>query len=566
ITIEDTNRSGTAIKSRWNALSLFKIDAPPGIEVDLDLDYYADRGVGIGVSSDWNTPKHRGGLFSYLLFDDNGTDITASGQRITRDGESRGIFALNDIWEFTNAWTLVTEFSYISDEAFVPALFDNIGRTTEDFRNRLQFERLADSSYFALELSTTINDFIVPEHLLQSPGYRVDKLPEARFVSLGKDLLADYKPGLLMYSFEARAGMLRLAFSEVAASSYGFTTDTLANDAFGTTASESLGDKFRALGLDESTVARLDTRHELSSRFDLGPIAVVPFAVARLSAYDSSFDAFSPRQDDDVRLWGGGGVTLSTSVTKINNDAESRFFDVHRLRHIIEPSITIWGADSNFDAGDLPIFDDDVEGLLTGNSFRAAIDQTWQTKRGGVGRWRDVDVLKVRTEYVTTSGRAGKSEIPQYFSSRPELSNPGDYLGMSTVWKPTEVLAFAGEIIYDLDTDRTARASIGAIIEHRPGFTTTVEYREVSALDATFAAMSARYRLTDKYAINTRLNYNFRLDDFQTFNAQILRRFQIGTLGATIRFDNIRGETSFGFVFRPAGAGGDLAVDSNWGG
>lgn len=566
ISVEDTNRSGTAIKTRWNALSLFRIEAPPGVEVDLNLDYYADRGFGLGVESEWLTSEHRGGLFSYLLFDDNGTDITAPGRRIQRDGETRGIFALNDIWEFTNAWTLITEMSYISDEAFVPALFDRRGRTTEDFRNRIQLERLSDDSYFALELSTTLNDFIVPEHLLQSPGYQVNKLPEARFVSLSKDLLPEYEPGLLTYSFEARAGVLRLAFSEVDARAYGFNTSTLADDAFGTTTTTSLGDKFRAMGLDESTVTRLDTRHELTAQFDLGPVRVVPFAAGRITAYDSSFDAFSPTQDDELRTWGGAGVTLSTTISKINDNAESRFFDIHRLRHIIEPSITIWGGDSNFETSDVPIFDDDVEGLLTGTSFRAAVDQTWQTKRGGIGRWRDVDVLKVRTEYVTTSDRAGKSEIPEYFSSRPELSNPGDYVGTSAIWQPTEVLAFAGEIVYDLDTDRTSRASIGAIIQHRPGFTSSIEYREIEALDATFASMAARYRITDKYAISTNLNYNFRLDDFQNFNAQILRRFQIGTLGATVRFDNIRGETSFGFVFRPAGSGGDLPIYNTWGG
>jgi len=565
-TVEDTNRSGTAIKTRWNALSLLKIDAPPGVQVDLDLDYYADRGFGTGIRSSWKTAEHRGGIFSYLLIGDNGTDITPSGRSLTRDGENRGIFALHDVWEFTKAWTLVTELSYISDEAFVSALFDQRGRTTEDFRNRLQLERLTDDSYFAFELSAVFNDFIAPEHLLQSPGYQVSKLPEARFVSLGKDLLPDYEPGLLTYSFEARAGLMRLAFSEVNARNYGMTSNSLADDAFGTTASTSLGDKFRAMGLDESTVARVDTRHELTARFDLGPIRIVPFAVGRLTAYDNSFDAYSPNQQDNTRFWGSGGVTLSTTISKVNNNAESRFFDIHRLRHIVEPSITIWGADSNYDSGDVPIFDDDVEGLITGTSMRAVLDQTWQTKRGGVGRWRDVDVLKIRTEYVNTSDRAGKRTIPEYFSSRPELSNPGDYVGASAIWKPTEVLGFAGEIIYDLDVDQTARASIGAVIEHRPGLMTTVEYREVQSLDATFATLAARYRLTDKYALRTSMNYNFRLDDFQTFSTQFLRRFQIGSLGATIRYDNIRGQTSFGFVFRPAGSSRDIPIDSSWGG
>lgn len=566
VRIGDSNRSGFALRTRWNALSLLKIDAPPGVDVDLDLDFYSERGIALGVESTWNTEKHKGGLFSYLLPDDSGTDIAATGRRLGRDGETRGMFAFHDLWRVTNQWTLISEFSYISDEAFVPAFFDELARTQEAFRNRLVLERLSDDAQFSIEMSTTTNDFIVPEHQLQTPGYSVYKTPEAKFVTLGRDLLPDIKPGLLTYSFEARAGVMRLAFSEVDAREYGFVTDSLADDAFGTTATQSLGDVFRASGLDEGAVTRLDTRHELSSRLDLGPIRVNPFIVGRATAYDDDFAAYSPSQTDEVRYWGAAGVTLSTTISKVDDTVESRLLDLHRIRHIIEPSITIWGSDSNFDRGDVPIYDDDVEDLLVGSAFRAAIDQTWQTKRGGVGRWRDVDLVKLRTEYVHTDDNQGNDPIPEYFSSRPELSNSGEIFGASMVIQPTDAFAIAGEWIYDLDTDRTARSSVGVILENRPGFTTTIEYREVEPIDGTFLTLGAGYRMSDKYAIYLNGNYNFRLDDFQTFNTQILRRFQVGSLGATIQYDNIRGETSIGFIFRPLGASNDLPIDQSWGG
>ncbi len=566
VRIGDSNRSGFALRTRWNALSLLKIDAPPGVDVDLDLDFYSERGIALGVESTWNTERHKGGLFSYLLPDDSGTDITATGRRLGRDGETRGMFAFHDLWRVTNQWTLISEFSYISDEAFVPAFFDELARTQEAFRNRLVLERLSDDAQFSIEMSTTTNDFIVPEHQLQSPGYSVYKTPEARFVTLGRDLLPDIKPGLLTYSFEARAGVMRLAFSEVDAQEYGFVTNSLADDAFGTTATQSLGDIFRASGLDEGAVTRLDTRHELSSRLDLGPIRINPFIVGRATAYDDDFASYSPSQTDEVRYWGAAGVTFSTTISKVDDSVESRLLDLHRIRHIIEPSITIWGSDSNFDRGDVPIYDDDVEDLLVGSAFRAAIDQTWQTKRGGVGRWRDVDLVKLRTEYVHADDNQGNDPIPEYFSSRPELSNAGEIFGASMVIQPTDAFAIAGEWIYDLDTNRTARSSVGMILENRPGFTTTIEYREVEPIDGTFLTLGAGYRMSDKYAIYLNGNYNFRLDDFQTFNTQILRRFQVGSLGATIQYDNIRGETSIGFIFRPLGASNDLPIDQSWGG
>jgi hypothetical protein len=51
-------------------------------------------------------------------------------------------------------------------------------------------------------------------------------------------------------------------------------------------------------------------------------------------------------------------------------------------------------------------------------------------------------------------------------------------------------------------------------------------------------------------------NYNFDRGDFQNFNARIDRKFQVGTLGISVNYDNIRSETSIGFVFRPYGTSG----------
>jgi hypothetical protein len=564
IRIENSNRNGLGVRTEWNLAALLGKDWP-GAEIGLLLDYYADRGVALGLDGDWNTGKHRGGLFAYLLPDDRGEDLLARGTRIDRDGETRGIFQGQDLWNFREHWTLVTELSYISDEAFVQALFPQMAKTTEDFRNRLILERLGEQTHFALEASAAQGDFITAEHLLQTPGYRVERLPEARLVWAMRDVFEETAPGLLAYGFEARAGSLSMRFSDASAASYGFDTASLADDAFGTLPGESIGDVLRAAGLDEDSVTRLDTRHELVGTLGLGPVRITPFLVGRITAYDTDFEDFSPQEDDQARLWGAAGVTFSTVLQKIDNDAESRALDVHRVRHIVEPSLTLWTADTNITRDELPVFDDDVEDLLAGSMVRAAVDQTWQTKRGGLGRWRDVDLLKLRTEYVWSSDRIGDSAIPRWYTARPELSNPGEYLGASAVWQPTEVLAVAGETVYDLEDSHFARSSGGFLIEHRPGFQTSFELRRIEDIDATYGAMSAIYRLTDKYAVNTGVTYNFDLKDFQTFTTLIQRRFQSGTLGLTINYDNIRGETSLGILFRPAGDGG-LNLDPTFGG
>jgi len=565
VQIGDSNRTGLAIRTRWNLFSLLSIEPPPGMRADLQLDYYGERGPAIGLNSTWSNGSHTGSLFSYLMPDDNGTDITARGRRIERDGETRGVLLAKDLWRVSDVWTVASRLNYISDEVFIPAFYDQIGRTRRDFDTSVQLERKEDTNYLAFEVKSHLNDFIAAEHLLQSPGYVVDKIPEARFVSMLSDPLSETYPGIFTYQFEARAGVMRLGFSEVQARELGYTTASLADAAFGTLPTESLGDVFRGMGLDESPVTRLDTRHELIADIKAGQLNITPFLVGRVTSYDNDYAAFSPSQTDELRTWGGGGVTLSTSIQKVDNNAESVFFDVHRIRHIIEPSLTVWYADSNYDVGDTPVFDDDVENLIHGTMIRAAIDQTWQTKRGGAGRWRDADLLKIRTEYIWSDDEAGTSVIPEFYPSRPELSNPGEYVGVSAIWQPTEVLGIAGEMVYNLDTDATARASIGAIVQHRPGFLTSVEYREIDAIEARYASVTARYTLTDKYSLRSIATYNFARKDFQSFNTEVLRRFQIGTLGVRISYNNIRSETSFGFVFRPVGTDGGMELDDEFG-
>jgi len=568
VQIGDTNRTGLSIRTRWDAFSLFGVDPIPNVKASVQLDYYGERGYAFGLSSSWNTPQHQGNLYSYLLPNDNGTDVTTAGRDIERTGEVRGRISFDDIWTLDQYWTIVTKANYISDEAFVPAFERRTGREEVDFDSLLRLERTGDRSQFAVEFSGNPNDFFAAEHLLQSPGYAVDKYPEASFVSVANDLLAETFPGIFQYQYEASIGAMRLRFSEVTAAEYGFDLASLSNAAFGTVPGVSLADTQRALGLNEDTIARFDTRHEITARFDAGPIAINPFVVGRITAYDTSFDTFSPSQTDDIRYWGAAGMTLSTTLTKVNDDASSDFFDIHRVRHIVEPSVTFWQADSGFAIGDTPVFDDDVESLIRGTMIRAAVDQTWTTKRGGAGRWRDADILKLNTEYVWSSDRAGTSIIPNYYAARPELSNPGTYLGSDIIFSPTDVLAFSGSLVFDLDQDQAARTSAGVLVEHRPGMTSSLEYRDIRALDATFLTARTRYILTEKYTIATSANYNFDQGDFQNFFARIERQFQIGTLGISLNYNNIRAETSIGIVFRPfgtsgagLGAGGDLLRD-----
>src|SRR5690606_26447959 len=162
-------------------------------------------------------------------------------------------------------------------------------------------------------------------------------------------------------------------------------------------------------------------REEISSQLASGPVNITPFAVGRLTAYDDEFDQFSPSEDDSTRVFGALGLRLATGMQRVDNNVDSRLLDLHRMRHLVEPSVTLWTAHTNVDQQDLPVYDEQVESLADGSAIRFGLDQTFQTQRGGPGRRRTVDWLSVDGELVVSDDDAEQeSPIGRWIEGRPE--------------------------------------------------------------------------------------------------------------------------------------------------
>ncbi len=552
--MSDSNRRGFGVQSTWNAYALLGIEPPPGVNADLQADWFEDSGLGLGLAVDWDRPRANGSFNGYLLPDDAGKDIAQNGTDVSREGETRGYVHAQHMQRLGDDWVLRAEGGYVSDPLFLDSYFPRIARDGPEITNRLHLSRTQENTQLSFEAKAQANDFIAPQWLLQSPGYFVDKLPEVGYVAVANDVFAETAPGLLTHTWEASLSLMRMRFSEVDASEYGFRGMTSADRAFGTLPTESLGDALRATGLNEDFVTRFDTRHELSAQLKAGPVNVTPFAVGRFTAYDSEFEDFSPSESDQARLWGSAGLKLSTQLTRVNNSVRSGLFDLNRIRHIVEPSVTVWHSGTNIDRVDLPVFDDDVESIAEGSAVRVGVDQTWQTKRGGPGRWRSVDVLRLNAEYVWAADDVDReSPIGRYYDARPELSNFGEFLRLGGVWQASEVVALAGDINYDIERRDFNRWSGGVLVQHTPTFRTSAELRSIDSQGATYGFLAAEYQFTKKYRARGRLVYNFEEQDFQAVVGNVYREFPNGSLGLEVRYDNIRGETSIGFVFRPTG-------------
>ncbi len=552
---ESSSGSGTAIKTAWDYFGVTGVRQPEGVDLNILADLYFDRGPAVGAEGDWQSDDAKGRILAYTLPTDFGRDSLSSGAKKGFDHEFRGIVLAEHLVELNEFWSLQLEGGTISDETFVDAFFREYGVSGREFTNAAFLRRQDDNAVFSFLVKGEHIDFTPNQYLLQSLGYNNDKLPELRYTRLADDIFAGNSPGWLTYSSDYRASRMQLNFTEPTASELGFDTLGRSMAAFGLAPNESIADRLRAQGLHESEVMRFDTRHEFVGTFDLAPFKVNPFVVGRFTAYDETFEEFSgDSEQDSYRTWYSAGLRVSTQITRIDDSVESDMFDLHRTRHIIEPNVTVWYAGANLSQSDIPVYDDEVESLATGAAVRAGITQTWQTQRGGPGRWRSVDFLTLRTDYISSSADADReSPIGRFFDYRPEYSLLGEFGLIETTWQLTDAVALAASTIYDFDDSQPARTTAGGLVQHSPEFASFAEVRYINALDTTYLDFGVSYALTRRYAIALGATYDTDEEDFQRVNTTIRRRGPEVTLGVSLSYDNIADETGIGVVFEPQG-------------
>lgn len=555
--VENRSGSGGAILSTLNLYPLLGLQRPVNFSVDLLADFYFERGPGLGVEAAWADGNQRGEVFAYTVPFDRGTDILKSGARVDRDNEFRGVLLGEQRWRLDESWTLLAELALLSDPAVIDAFFEREGETRREFTNRLAARRLRDNTYFSADLSGRFEDFIANEYLLQSRGYSVSRTPELTYIRHADDVLGHRAPGALTWFSEYRAGRLEMNFDEVQAREHGFTTNTLAQRALGINAADRIGDALRSAGLTEDGVYRLDTRHELAGQFFLGPITLNPFVTGRITFHDRDFSAFSGEEQDNVRVWGAVGLRASTTFQRVYENADSSLLDIHQLRHVVEPNLTAWLADTNVDRENLPSYDPDVESILDGGLVRFGVTQHFQTRRGAPGRWHTANLLTLSTDVMFASDDAGeRSPIGRFFDFRPEYANPGDYAIADAVVRLTDATSLTGSAVYDLDEGELAASSVGVLLRQWPTFSAAVDLRYLHPQDSTYLTAGLTHQLTDKYSLSTGANFDTDRGEFQTVGILVQRRFSSMILGVGVSTNEITGDTGLSIVIRPHGTRG----------
>jgi len=536
IRFNSQSSDGLGIETEWDLYTLLGIERPPGTDLVLRADGYTKRGGGAGVEFSYELDDMYGVVDLYGMFD-SGEDRTSTGQRVEQDDEFRGVALAEHTMRLSPSWWLQAQGAWISDPSYITTWRE------EDFADRREYEtslylKYQDGNHALTALAkTSLNDFISNSYLLASQQFVVEKMPEVGYHRYGDSLFGDR----VTYSSRSSVSRMRMLFEESTPAELG-----VPGSAFGLGPMVPVNTPLYVSGLRENAVLRLDSRHELQMPMNVGALRVVPFVVGRFTAYDPEFDEFSD-DTDSFRVFGSAGVRISTTIQNVNNRAQSRLFDVHRIRHIIEPAVTAWTSYTSVEESDIPVYDLDVEGVGSTEAVEFSLRNTWQTQRGGPGMWRSVDFLVFEPALVLTgTDDRTKSPVPQFFEYWPEYSQFGNHAKGSASWLISDSLTLGGTVIYDLDTELFARSSVGLEMRHSPDLTTYIEYRALDWSDTELLEAGVNYRMTRQYRFIFIPQWDFRAEEFRALTLRVIRSFPDFDLLFSMSHDSIRDETSFG--------------------
>jgi hypothetical protein len=575
---------GGEIETTWDLYGLLALAPPRGVDATLIVDAFTERGPGLGVElslSGLGNTSGSGELRMYGLYDFGGTDRTAGGVSVEVEDAMRGEVLGEYRANLSVDLMLETQLAYISDETWVSAWRDDQFRRRREYETSVFLDWSPDNTSLSVLAKTELNDFLSNSWLLASRPYFVEKLPELAYARVGDDLW-----NVASITSETSLSRMALRVTSGSPASLGVRRQTFA----AMSNAVEVEDLYANVGYNDNQVLRFHTRHELAFPILGDGWNVTPYAFTRFTGYlHGDFESYRTQQgiDPDLsnnRAMAGGGIRSSARFVRVHNDIQSNLFDLHRVRHIVEPNATLFYGWDSHPNGAFPIYDQGIEGATGGTAAQLGLTQTLQTQRGGAGNWRSVDVLKVdvgvvlsdatdafqRTDALNPTLGPGaydawawvQSPYPQFYRYRPELSQWGTHGYTSVSWALSNTFTIASTGLWSWD-DRTVidmtsgspvertisgllRGSIAVEMTHTPDASTYLEYRYLGASDDEILQGGLLYRVGRRYRLSLSPQWDLRRDEFRAFNSSIRRTFPDFDLSLRLGYDLIRDETRIG--------------------
>lgn len=509
---------GTTAKTRWHLFTLLGLDEPEGMDGTLHLNYYGDRGPAAGIDLDYERDTYLGLVRSFWIHDTGEDQLGGIRGDVKPPYRNRGRFLLRHKHFLPDDWELNLELSYLSDVNFLEEYFRSEFDEGKEQETLIYLKKaFGENTVFSILAKWRLNDFQT----------QVEQLPEAVLDVLGKPLF----DGRLTWYSENRVGSSRY---RVRHDVPGWLIDATRYDNTG-------------------AVARGDSRQEVEMPLTVGPVKLVPFGVIRGTAWDHA----PFRRGGTERIYGAYGVRASMYQWRVYDDVESRLFDLHRLRHIMKEDATLWASHANRHPGELTAFDRAVEGFEEIDGVSFGWRNRFQTKRGGPGNWRTVDWLTLDLEFGFFSD--GKSvdlrnrTRGRTFSYRPEYSIANNFASLASIWRISDTTALLYDTIIDIDDGAVGSSGLGLHVDRDPRTSWFVGHRYIRESDSNLLAFGGNYRLSSKYTVSFREEFDLEQGRSADLAFTIVRRMPRWFLAVTLEFDETENVDSVSLAIWPQG-------------
>jgi hypothetical protein len=549
----NSSRYGFAVTSDWGLFETLGDVPPKDMDIDYRIDYFSERGVGGGFNGNYKggfitdsaDPWDFQGDFKSYIMSDKGID-QLGGLRtdVTPPTELRGRFLWEHEQYLPDDWQVQFRIGYVSDPTYLEEYYQPEFDNSLPYDAEFYIKRQQDTEVLSFLANTDTTDFITNADR-QQEQFDVARLPEIEYQRIGDSFLGD---NLTLYS-DTSAAALKFDRSNFSLEQQGFypgLSPGLPSDGF--------------TGTTGDIVYRGDTRDEVDWPIAIGPFKAVPYVMGEVTAYSDT-----PEQDEQTRVYGGVGARLTTTFWGVYDDIDSDLFDIHRIRHVIQPEVNIFTSGTTVDESQVFIFDPNVDAISDITAAQFALHQHWETMRGGPGRWQSVDILDVNVE-----GDFYPHSLPQnlltptsfrglFFPSEPQTSVPRQAINADATWHIGDDTALISDIQWNLDTRETAIAEAGLAINRGSRLSYYIGDAYIQQLESQVVSFNANYNISSRYAITLNQAFDFGAARAAVTYLTVTRRFDAFAFSVSVYRDDINKISGFNVNLIPAGQPGFTA-------
>ncbi len=510
-----SSRLGYQFESAWHLFNLLGIQPPEGVDASLLLDYYSERGPAVGIDVDYEREKYYGLLRSYFVYD-QGEDRLGPYRRQFEEPstQTRGRVLWRHRHYLPYGWEATIEAAYASDDFYLEEWEKEEWFEGKEQETVLYLKHAKGNQAITLLANWRILDFLT----------QTEHLPEATYRRIGDTFL---DPVVLYH--ESRVGMVRYLPDDRHAIQYW---------------------KFNNRSRTDLTF-RADARQEAELPLKLGALNVVPFTSLRGTYWDGQ-----PLEEGTFwRGLGVYGVRGGTSLSRVYDDVNSELFDVHRIRHVIQPQYALWWAGGSTRSQLITPFDYGIETIDPFYGMLLGVRQTWQTKRGLETMRRTVDLLTLNLEMGLFGNTEGREDISNGWVNplRPENSRTRNYVAGDLIYRLSDTTSFLYDFNYDLNDGSFDRHDFAIAVERDPRLSYMLGARYAGDIDMSLVGGGWNYKLTEKHLTAVRAWWDVDSGKVGEVTLSYVRRLPRWYVGITFEYDNVSDDTSVMLSLWPEG-------------